>query len=418
MRTMRVYLVGGAVRDRLLGLPVRERDWVVVGAEPEELERSGYLPVGREFPVFLHPETREEYALARLERKVAPGYRGFTTQSSPEVTLEEDLKRRDLTINAMAESEQGELIDPYGGRADLAARVLRHVSESFAEDPVRILRAARFAARFTALGFRVADETLELMRRMAAAGEVSALVPERVWQETERALGAAHPEVFFETLRACGALAVIFPEIDALYGVPQPPRWHPEIDTGVHVMLALRYAAQANASSAVRFAVLAHDLGKARTPRELWPSHHGHEEAGVALIEGLAARLKVPAAFRELAVLTARQHTNVHRALELKPATVLTLLEKSDAFRRPQRFAQLLAACEADSRGRTGKEREPYPQADYLRATLAAAAAVTLSEAERAGRKGAAIGEELRRRRLEAVAAVKDAAVRPRDASA
>jgi tRNA nucleotidyltransferase (CCA-adding enzyme) len=409
MHIMRVYLVGGAVRDRLLGLPVRERDWVVVGAEPQELERAGYQSVGREFPVFLHPQTREEYALARLERKVAPGYRGFTTQFSPAVTLEEDLKRRDLTINAMAESG-GEIVDPYGGRADLAARLLRHVSDAFVEDPVRILRVARFAARFAALGFRVAPETLELMRRMTQAGEVSALVPERVWQETERALGEAHPEVFFETLRACGALAVIFPEIDALFGVPQPPRWHPEIDTGVHVMLALGYAARLGASAAVRFAVLTHDLGKARTPPQRWPSHHGHEDLGVPLIEALCERLKVPNGQRELAVLAARHHTLVHRALELKPATVLTLLEGCDAFRRPERFAELLLACEADARGRTGRESEPYPQAAYLKAALAAASAVSLTEDERRGLAGPAIGAEIRRRRLVAVSGVKAAA--------
>jgi tRNA nucleotidyltransferase (CCA-adding enzyme) len=409
MRTMRVYLVGGAVRDRLLGLPVRERDWVVVGAEPGELERAGYLAVGREFPVFLHPQTREEYALARLERKTAPGYRGFSTQFSPDVTLEEDLRRRDLTINAMAESDKGELIDPHGGQADLAARVLRHVSDAFTEDPVRILRAARFAARFADLGFKVADETLALMRRMTESGEVRALVPERVWQETERALGEAHPEVYFETLRACGALAVIFPEIDALFGVPQPPRWHPEVDTGVHTMLALRYAARTGASPAVRFAVLVHDLGKARTPRERWPSHHGHEEAGVPLIEALASRLKVPGAYRDLAILAARAHTLVHRALELKAATLLKLLEDADAFRRPERFAELLTACEADARGRTGREAEPYPQSGYLREALATAAGVTLSEDERQGMKGAAIGEEMRRRRLAALTGVKAA---------
>jgi tRNA nucleotidyltransferase (CCA-adding enzyme) len=407
MRTMRVYLVGGAVRDRLLGLPVRERDWVVVGAEPGELERAGYLAVGREFPVFLHPQTREEYALARLERKTAPGYRGFSTQFSPDVTLQDDLKRRDLTINAMAESDAGELIDPYGGQADLAARVLRHVSDAFAEDPVRILRAARFAARFADLGFKVADETLALMRRMTASGEVNALVPERVWQETERALAEAHPEVYFETLRACGALAVIFPEIDALFGVPQPPRWHPEVDTGVHTMLALRYAARTAAPAAVRFAVLVHDLGKARTPRERWPSHHGHEEAGVPLIEALASRLKVPGAYRDLAILAARTHTLVHRALELKAATVLKLLEDADAFRRPERFAELLTACEADARGRAGREAEPYPQSGYLRKALATAAAVQLTEEERRGLEGAAIGEELRRRRLAALSAAK-----------
>jgi tRNA nucleotidyltransferase (CCA-adding enzyme) len=409
MDIMRVYLVGGAVRDRLLGLPVRERDWVVVGARPEELERAGYQSVGREFPVFLHPQTHEEYALARLERKVAPGYRGFATQFSPDVTLEEDLKRRDLTINAMAEADGG-IVDPYGGRADLEARLLRHVSDAFVEDPVRILRVARFAARFADLGFRVAPETLGLMQRMTQAGEVSALVPERVWQETERALGEAHPEVFFEILRSCGALAVIYPEIDALFGVPQPPRWHPEIDTGVHVMLALRYAARIGAPAAVRFAVLTHDLGKARTPRERWPSHHGHEELGVPLIEALSARLKVPNGHRELAILAARHHTLVHRALELKPATVLTLLENCDAFRRPERFAELLLACEADARGRAGRESEPYPQAAYLSRALAAAAAVSLTENDRRGLAGPAIGEEIRRRRLAAVSAIKSAA--------
>ena len=407
MRTMRVYLVGGAVRDRLLGLAVRERDWVVVGATPEELVRLGYQPVGREFPVFLHPATHEEYALARQERKVGPGYRGFTTQFAPGVTLEEDLRRRDLTINAMAEDENGALIDPYGGTADLAARRLRHVSEAFVEDPVRILRVARFAARFAGLGFRVADETLALMSRIVDAGEARTLVPERVWQETERALAEAHPDVFFETLRASGALAVIFPEIDALFGVPQPPRWHPEIDTGVHVMLALKYAAAHGASGAVRFAVLTHDLGKAQTPRAEWPSHHGHEEFGVPLIEDLCDRLKVPNTHRELAILAARQHTQVHRALELRPATVLTLLEKSDAFRRTERFDELLLACEADARGRTGREDAPYPQAAYLREALAAAAGVTLSESERRGLEGAEIGEEIRRRRLAAVTAVK-----------
>ncbi|HYL03076.1 MAG TPA: multifunctional CCA addition/repair protein [Steroidobacteraceae bacterium] len=407
---MRVYLVGGAVRDRLLGLAVRERDWVVVGATAQELERLGYQPVGREFPVFLHPATHEEYALARLERKVAPGYRGFTTQSSPEVTLEEDLRRRDLTINAMAESETGELIDPFGGRADLDARLLRHVSESFVEDPVRVLRAARFAARFAAQGFRVADETLALMGRMSASGELAALVPERVWQETERALGEAHPEVYFETLRACGALKVIFPEIESLFGVPQPPRWHPEIDTGVHVMLALHYAAANGASAAARFAVLTHDLGKALTPRERWPSHSGHEAAGVRLIEALCARLRVPGAHRELGILAAREHTRVHRALELRPETVLGLLEECDAFRRPERFAELLQACEADARGRTGMQDVSYPQAQYLRTALGAAAAVTLAESERQGLTGPRVGEEIRRRRLAAITAVKAAA--------
>jgi len=404
---MRVYLVGGAVRDRLLGLPVRERDWVVVGADPVELVDAGYQNVGREFPVFLHPVTHEEYALARRERKVAPGYRGFTTQFSPDVTLEEDLKRRDLTINAMAETESGEIIDPYGGKADLAAQQLRHVSEAFVEDPVRVLRVARFAARYTHLGFHVAPETLALMRRMTAAGEVSALVPERVWQETERALGEADPQVFFETLRACGALRVIFPEIDVLFGVPQPPRWHPEIDTGVHVMMALQQAANAGASTAVRFAVLTHDLGKALTPRAQWPSHHGHEQLGLEPLEDLCTRLKVPNACRELAHLATLQHTLVHRALELKPATVMTLLENCDAFRRAERFGELLQACEADARGRAGRENEPYPQAAYLREALAAAAAVVLKEDERRGLPGPAIGDEIRRRRLAVISDLK-----------
>jgi tRNA nucleotidyltransferase (CCA-adding enzyme) len=407
MRIMRVYLVGGAVRDRLLGRPVHERDWVIVGATPEELMALGYQPVGREFPVFLHPVTHEEHALARLERKVGPGYRGFTTQFAPSVTLEEDLKRRDLTINAMAEDEQGSIIDPHGGQADLAARTLRHVSEAFVEDPVRILRVARFAARYAPLGFRVAPETLELMGRITASGEARTLVPERVWQETERALGEERPDVYFEVLRECGALAVVFPEVDALFGVPQPPRWHPEVDTGVHVLLALRYAAGQGAPGIVRFAVLTHDLGKAATPRDKWPSHHGHEEFGVPLIEDLCDRLKVPNAYRELAILTARHHTLVHRALELKPATVLTLLETCDAFRRPERFGELLLACEADARGRTGREAEPYPQSAYLRAALSAAAAATLSAEERDGLAGPAIGEALRQRRLATLATLK-----------
>ncbi len=397
---MQVYLVGGALRDRLLGRPIRERDWVVVGAEPTELLAQGFAPVGREFPVFLHPQTHEEYALARLERKVAPGYRGFTTQFSPEVTLEEDLRRRDLTINAMAENESGEIVDPYGGRRDLEARVLRHVSEAFVEDPVRILRVARFAARFAPLGFTVAAETTALMVRMVQSGEVRALVPERVWQETERALSEPRPEVFFEVLRGCGALAQIFPEIDALFGVPQPAQWHPEIDTGVHVLLALRQAAQNGASTVVRFAVLVHDLGKALTPRERWPTHPGHEEAGVPLIEALALRLKAPNEHRELAVLTARHHTNVHRALELKPVTVLKLLESTDAFRRPERFAELLLACEADARGRAGLEDRLYPQAEYLRRARAEAALVSLSEEDRRELQGPALGARMRERRL------------------
>src|SRR3569833_2405041 len=404
---MEVYLVGGAVRDRLLGRPVHERDWVVVGARPEELERDGFVPVGREFPVFLHPRTHEEYALARLERKVGFGYKGFTTQFAPDVTLEEDLKRRALTINAMAETPSGEVIDPYGGRRDLEARLLRHVSEAFVEDPVRILRVARFAARYADLGFQVAEDTVALMKRMTESGEVDALVPERVWQETERALGETRPDVFFETLRSCGALAKIFPEIDALYGIPQPPRWHPEIDTGVHVMLVVRYAAKIGAPTIVRFAALMHDLGTALSRPDNWPSHHGHEEAGVPLIQELCNRLKVPNYYRELAVLTARHHASVHRAGELRPVTLWKLLETVDAFRRPDRFGELLLACESDARGRAGLEKQPYPQADYLRRARDAAAVVTLTEEERQSLGGPFLGERLREKRLAAVTAVK-----------
>jgi tRNA nucleotidyltransferase (CCA-adding enzyme) len=378
---------------------------VVVGARPDELERLGYRAVGKEFPVFLHPQTQEEYALARLERKVAPGYRGFTTQFSPDVTLEDDLKRRDLTINAIAQTDAGEIFDPHGGRADLEARILRHVSEAFVEDPVRILRLARFAARFANLGFTVADETRALMKRMVESGEVDALVPERVWQETERALGEKTPQAYFEVLKDCGALAVIFPELDALYGVPQPPRWHPEIDTGVHTMLALRCATQLSDSTRVRFAAVVHDLGKARTPKDRWPSHHGHEELGVTLIQALAARLKVPNDYRDLAVLVARYHGYIHRARELRPQTILKVLEETDAFRRPERFAELLTACEADARGRTGLENNPYPQRELFLRALRAAGAVTLTEEDRAGLAGPAIGEKIRSKRLDAVTA-------------
>ena len=400
---MQVYLVGGAVRDGLLGRAVSERDWVVVGATPAELEKAGFIPVGRDFPVFLHPQTREEHALARLERKIGPGYRGFTTEFSPGVTLEDDLRRRDLTINAMAEDGTGKLIDPYGGKRDLDARLLRHVSEAFVEDPVRILRVARFAARYAPLGFTVAEETLALMRRMVEDGEANALVSERVWAETEKALAEARPDVFISVLRACGALKVIYPEIDALFGVPQPEKWHPEIDTGVHQLLALREAVKLGGGVAVRFAVLMHDLGKAATPADVLPSHHGHEDAGVALVEQLCARLRVPNHLRELAVVTARYHTHVHRAFELRAATVLKTLEGCDALRRPERFADLLLACEADARGRTGFEQRDYPQRAFFAAARERTAAVALTEDDRRGKTGEQIGEELRRRRLAAL---------------
>lgn len=409
---MQVYLVGGAVRDRLLGREVSERDWVVVGATPAELERAGYIPVGRDFPVFLHPRTKEEHALARLERKVAPGYRGFTTEFSPDVRLEDDLKRRDLTVNAMAEDAAGTVIDPYGGQRDLEARVLRHVSEAFAEDPVRILRVARFAARYAPLGFKVADETLALMRQMVADGEADALIAERVWTETEKALGEPCPDVFISVLRECGALKVVYPEIDALFGVPQPEKWHPEIDTGVHLLMAMREAVKAGGGVTVRFAVLMHDLGKGATPADKLPSHPGHEDAGVALVEQLCARLRVPNHLRELAVMAARYHTHVHRAYELRADTVLKTLEGCDALRRPERFADFLLACEADARGRKGLEGRDYPQRGYFAAARDAAATIVLAADERAGLSGEQIGQELRRRRVAAIEAVKAATAR------
>ena len=401
---MQVYLVGGAVRDALLGLAVKEQDWVVVGGTREELLRLKYREVGRDFPVFLHPETHEEHALARLERKVAPGYRGFAVEFGPEVTLEEDLARRDLTINAIARSADGTLIDPFGGRRDLAARVLRHVSPAFAEDPVRVLRVARFAARFAPLGFQVAPDTLALMRAMVERREVDALVPERVWQETEKALREPKTSEFFRVLRTCGALQPIYPEIDALFGVPQPAQWHPEIDTGVHTLMVLDQAAALSADPTVRFAALVHDLGKGTTPREEWPSHRGHEERSVALIAALAERLRLPAEYRELGVIVARYHGIVHRAFELKPKTILDFMEHADAFRRPERFAQALLACEADSRGRAGLENVPYPQRGYLQAARAAAAAVKPTPEEIGTLAGAKIAEHLQRRRLHAIA--------------
>jgi tRNA nucleotidyltransferase (CCA-adding enzyme) len=408
---MQVYLVGGAVRDALLGLTVKERDWVVVGGTREELLRLNYREVGRDFPVFLHPDSHEEYALARLERKVAPGYRGFAVEFGPEVTLEEDLARRDLTINAIAQSADGTLLDPHGGRRDLEARVLRHVSAAFVEDPVRVLRVARFAARFAPLGFRVAAETLELMRAMVDRHEVDALVPERVWQETEKALREPAASEFFRVLRACGALQRIYPEVDALFGVPQPAQWHPEIDTGVHTLMVLDQAALLSGDPKVRFAALVHDLGKGATPRTEWPSHRGHEERSVSLIEGLAERLRLPGDYRDLCVIVARHHGIVHRAFELRPGTMLEFMERADAFRRPERFAQALLACEADSRGRTGLENTPYPQRSYLLAARDAAAAVKPSPEDIAARDGAKIAERLHQGRVRAIAEIKEQSI-------
>jgi tRNA nucleotidyltransferase (CCA-adding enzyme) len=402
---MEIYLVGGAVRDELLGLPVKERDWVVVGVTPAELLAQGYQQVGKHFPVFLHPVTREEYALARTERKTAPGYRGFSVHAAPEVTLQEDLGRRDLTINAMARDVGGHLIDPYQGLRDLQERRLRHVSPAFAEDPVRILRVARLAARYAALSFQVAPETLALMRTMIASGEVDTLVPERVWAETVRALGEPSPARFIEVLRDSGALARIFPEIDRLFGVPQPPLHHPEIDTGRHLLLSLQQAVHLGADPLVGFAVLVHDLGKGTTPVEEWPRHIGHEARGARLVRELCQRLRVPKDYRELGVLAAEYHTLCHRALELRPRTLLKLLQTLDAFRKPLRFEQFLLACEADARGRQGLEERPYPQAERLRTAYQAAAAVEVRLLLEQGLSGTVLGEAVRRMRLRAVAA-------------
>ena len=404
---MKVFLVGGAVRDRLLGRPSGDRDWVVVGTTPEVMGAAGYLPVGRDFPVFLHPRTHEEYALARTERKTGPGYHGFVFRTGPEVTLEDDLSRRDLTINAMAQAEDGTLVDPWGGQADLAARVLRHVGPAFAEDPVRILRLARFAARFT--DFSVAPETLALCRAMVEAGEVDALVPERVWQELSRGLMEARPSRMIEVLRDCGALARLLPEVDALFGVPQRADYHPEIDTGVHLMMVLDMAERLGTALPVRFACLTHDLGKATTPADILPRHLGHEGRSVKLLGPLAARLRVPVECRELAELVAREHGNLHASAGFGAEALVRLFDRCDAWRRPERFEQALQACECDARGRLGFEERPYPQADRLRGALAAARAVdsgaVSAEALARGLKGPAIGQALQQARIAAVAA-------------
>jgi tRNA nucleotidyltransferase (CCA-adding enzyme) len=402
---MKVYQVGGVVRDRLLGVSHGDRDWVVVGATPEQLLAQGYTPVGRDFPVFLHPRTREEYALARTERKSAPGYRGFVVHADASVTLEDDLRRRDLTINAIAEDEHGRLIDPFGGAADLKAGVLRHVSDAFAEDPVRILRLARFAARWPR--FTVADETLRLCRAMVQAGEVDALVPERVWQELSRGLMATRPSRLFDVLRACGALATLLPEVDRLWGVPQPVAHHPEVDCGVHLMLVLDMAATLDAPLPVRWACLVHDLGKGTTPREEWPRHIAHEARSVQLAAAVAERWRVPAECKELGEIVAREHGNIHRSDDLDAAATLRLLERSDALRRPERFELALLACECDARGRTGREDEPYPPRERLstalRKVLAVDAAGAAADAAAHGAQGPAIGEAVRRARLAAL---------------
>jgi tRNA nucleotidyltransferase (CCA-adding enzyme) len=375
---MKTYIVGGAVRDELLGVAVKDRDYVVVGATPEAMVAQGYTPVGKDFPVFLHPKTHAEYALARTERKTAPGYKGFVFHTDASVTLEEDLIRRDLTINAMAQDEDGSIVDPFGGKRDLEQRIFRHVSPAFAEDPVRILRIARFAARFPE--FTVAAETNTLMQDMVAAGEVDALVPERVWQELARGLMEVRPSRMFEVLRDCGALQRILPELNVLWGVPQPAQYHPEIDTGVHIMLVIDYAAGIDANFPVRCAALLHDLGKGVTPPDQWPRHHGHEMHSAKLVDAVSKRLKIPNDCRDLALMTAREHGNVGRAFELRANTIVSLLERCDAFRKPQRFIEMLQASECDHRGRTGFADKPFPQKGYLQATLAAAQTVNGGE--------------------------------------
>ena len=398
---MKTYVVGGAVRDRLLGLPVQDHDHVVVGATPEDMLACGFKPVGKDFPVFLHPDTHEEYALARTERKTAPGYTGFVFHAAPDVTLEQDLARRDLTINAIAEDEGGALTDPFGGQADLAARVLRHVGPAFAEDPVRVLRVARFAARFA--DFRVAEETLALMRLMSENGEVDHLVPERVWQELSRGLMEARPSRMLEVLRASGALAKVLPELDRLFGVPQPADHHPEVDTGAHILLVIDQAAARAAPLPVRYAALLHDLGKGTTPASEWPHHHGHEAKGVDLVGAVSERLRAPAECRDLAVLAAREHGVIHGAAALRPATLVKLLERTDALRRPERFAQLLQACECDYRGRPGREDKPWPAGDILRSALAAVQAVDAGAIAAATTDKAQIPQRIHEARVAAV---------------
>lgn len=401
---MKTYLVGGAVRDRLLGLPPGDRDWVVVGATQAEMEAQGFRAVGRDFPVFLHPQSNEEYALARTERKSGRGHRGFVVDADPSVTLEEDLQRRDFTVNAIAQDADGTLVDPYGGVADTHARVLRHVGPAFSEDPLRVLRAARFMARFAPLGFTVAPDTMALMRAMVASGELDTLVPERVWQELRRALASAQPSAFLSTLHECGALAAVLPEVDALYGVPQRAEFHPEVDTGLHQQMVSDMAARlAPGDAVIGFAALVHDLGKALTPADVLPRHIGHEHAGVKPVLALCERLKVPAEHRELAVMACREHLNVHRLPELRDATVLELLTRCDAFRRPERISQLATVCEADKRGRLGSAEAEYPQGRELVRLHEAALAVSARDVAREGLNGPEVGEAMRKARVDAI---------------
>lgn len=396
---MKIYLVGGAVRDQLLGYPFKDKDYVVVGSTVDDMLQQGFAPVGKDFPVFIHPKTKAEYALARTERKSGVGYKGFDIYASPDVTLEQDLQRRDLTINAMAQSDDG-LVDPYGGAEDLKAKVLRHVSPHFKEDPLRVLRVARFAARFAHLGFSVAPETMVLMRDMASSGELEELVAERIWQEVNGALSERSPDVFFDILRQCGALAVIFPEIEALFGVPQPKKHHPEIDSGIHTMMVLQQAALLSESTVVRFAALTHDLGKGLTPSKYWPSHHGHETKGLQALKQLVSRLRVPNEYVDLAEKVMEFHTHCHRAFELKPQTMLRLLESLGAFRQPEKLNNYLLACKADSRGRPGYENADYPQVDLIKQAYRMANEVTAAEFVEAGLTGKSIADAMRKRRV------------------
>ena len=405
---MDIYLVGGAVRDELLGYPVAERDWVVVGARPQDLLDKGFRQVGKDFPVFLHPQSKDEYALARTERKSGHGYTGFDVHCDPAVTLEEDLQRRDLTVNAMARDGEGNLVDPYGGRGDLSARVLRHVSAAFVEDPLRVLRTARFAARYAHLDFTIAPETLKLMAEIVDQGELAHLPAERVWTEMERALGERNPDVFVEVLRECGALAELLPELEALFGVPQTAEHHPEIDSGVHTLMALQQAASLSQSTEVRFAVLLHDLGKGTTPEDQWPRHIAHEKRGVKLVKQACRRLKAPNRYRDLALLACEYHLHCHRAMELRGRTILKLLNATGALRQPERFEAFLLACEADARGRLGLEDRPYPQADYLRHVLAIAGEVTAAVFRDQGLTGAALGEAINAERVKQLEALRD----------
>ena len=406
---MKIYLVGGAVRDQLLGLPVKDRDWIVVGTDPATLLSLGYKQVGKDFPVFLNPKTKEEYALARTERKSSAGYTGFICDFSPTITLEQDLIRRDLTINAMAQSEDGEIIDPYGGKQDLENRILRHISPAFSEDPLRVLRVARFAARYHSLGFKIASETLALMTELALSGELQHLTAERVWLETEKALNEKNPEIYFETLHKTGALSVLFSEIDALHGVPNPVKHHPEVDSFIHTMLVLKQAVNLTENnpilnkSAVRFAAICHDLGKALTPQNILPHHYGHEQAGIKPTRSLCKRLKVPSYFQELAELTCEFHTHIHKAFELRAETVITLFNRFDVWRKPQRFQEFLQVCLADTRGRTGFETKDYPQIDYINQLLHTANEVDVQQVIADGFEKQAIKNELTKRRILAV---------------